>query len=106
MPCWSVISTKVELLKGDVQILRDALSQLGYTVQESASVWTLWGPLSGTGYYYPETGKLETPERWDTAAIKRQYSKQVVAITARRRGWKIAGWEKDSAGNDRVVVSR
>lgn len=106
MPCDSIIQSSVEFLptSTDVKLLADALTALGYEVS-SYQTTIRFSEFGRSGSYETATGKLTMPTDWDSAAVKKAYSKEIVNSQAKRFGWKVT-WKKDDEGNETADVEK
>ena len=106
MPCNTIQRSKVQFLptSTDTVLLTKALQALGYEVSTYGSL-IYFQRGSQTGTYNATTGELQTPERWDTGAITRGYSEQIVESQAERFGWELE-WSTNESGNREATVKR
>ena len=110
MPCDSVITSTVKWAKEtDPALLLEALRQAGYQVIDRGEYIQFAGRSASAGVYNKtsHTMTIKNGEgEGEEAAIKVQYSKQVVTASAKRYGWKIEGWKTNAAGNPEAIVNR
>jgi hypothetical protein len=104
MPCDSITTQSVKLSNAMPNILTDALTILGWTIQlENKSIikasknYNTFEWTKGKGIQISGMGKNES----ELNAITKQYSKRAVSWAAQR-----AGWNVQSTGENTLTVNR
>lgn len=107
MPCDTIQTSQVEFLakSTDASLLEAGLRALGYTVETYGAI-TRFSRYGRTATYEHMTGKLTMPEEWDSNAVKRAYSEQVVNTTAKKNGWKVEWSTNKETGQREATVER
>jgi hypothetical protein len=108
VPCDTIQRSQVEFLatSTDLHLLAEGLKALGFQVREGETGLN-FAKYGTSGSFDKATGKLISSgfNELDTAAVKREYSTQVVTSQAKRHGWKIE-WSTNAAGNREATVQK
>ncbi len=100
MPCHTIRQTPVAFEKvaykaGHLNLLIEALRQMGYQVESDAGralkIWRLGSAATATNTILYREGRFEIPStlkgRFTAEAVKQAYAREAVKLQARRNGW-------------------
>lgn len=102
MPCNYVIQTSVKLSAADLDVLKQALESLGYTVHKVGAGLT-YSNYQGTGTF--KNGELRHPQSMGLTedAVKQAYSKAAVKVASKKYGWNV---QENKANPMKIKLTR